>query len=54
MQCQLQDELAKEHAKVFVAASLQADEALGYIVGWLIAGELQVIRQSTAVRVYWS
>jgi hypothetical protein len=28
---------------VLVAAHISNNEALGYIVGWLIAGELQVI-----------
>ncbi|WIA33355.1 hypothetical protein OEZ86_006492 [Tetradesmus obliquus] len=38
----IQDELGKAISRVLVAAD-SSDEALGYIVGWLIAGELQVL-----------
>ncbi|WIA13208.1 hypothetical protein OEZ85_006800 [Tetradesmus obliquus] len=37
----IQDELGKAISRVLVAADSSSDEALGYIVGWLIAGELQ-------------
>lgn len=37
----LQAELGRDVARVLVAADAASDTALGYIVGWLIAGELQ-------------
>lgn len=41
-----QDELSKEFSRMLVAADQVTDHALGYIVGWHVAGELQV-RQHT-------
>lgn len=38
----IQDELDREISCMLVAAESDTDNALGYIVGWLIAGELQV------------
>jgi hypothetical protein len=47
----LQDELGKAISRVLVAADSSSDEALGYIVGWLIAGELQVNNSCVSTHV---